>query len=581
MRKLFIILFATGMTSIVMASSPQLTYNGELLPWNTEFTRTLLNYVNKNAVVTEISGIACSRVTPGYIWMESDEDRTCVVATDDAGQTRYKKVTFSSSIDRNDWEDMCGGKFNGKDYLFVGCFGDNNASKGNYQILYFEEPAITGSSTVTVAPNIIKFQYPNGTLHNAEAMMYDNREQMIYIVTKVYYDVCQVYKLPMSLNYGSNLQTLTYVCDLGVKSDIGIGATGDGDKAYKGFHLVTGADISPDGNYVLIKNHNNTAGDLGQEYSWTLMWKRQGNESLSETLKRQPEPIGCYEQEWQGEAICWLDSTTFYTVSDDEGQPPMYKYVRTMGGGGTPDPDPDPDPAIEKDITIDGNFDDWSDLNGLAHAEVPSSTTHENLYDMRWYADEAYIYFYLEFSTDVEPIDIFLSTDDNASTGHNGWMFQNSAAEYLIEEEDIANHFTDVTSTFFTFDGTKAQSAWDGWIEANISGTTNACAPVTLANGHRAIEGRIVQALFPDPVVALKVGVFTSDASWVENGYLPQGDGGDAAPLLEVPIYKVPTGIDAAENQESSVESRKMIRNGQLFIIRDGKTYNAQGIEVR
>ena len=244
-----------------------------------------------------------------------------------------------------------------------------------------------------------------------------------------------------------------------------------------------------------------------------------------------------------------------------------------QGGGG--------DPTPSGDFTIDGNFDDWSDLNGLAHAEVPSSTTHENLYDMRWYADEAYIYFYLEFSTDVEPIDIFLSTDDNASTGHNGWMFQNSAAEYLIEEEDIANHFTDVTSTFFTFDGTKAQSAWDGWIEANISGTTNACAPVTLANGHRAIEGRIVQALFPDPVVALKVGVFTSDASWVENGYLPQGDGGDAAPLLEVPIYKVPTGIDTAENQDSKVESRKMIRNGQLFIIRDGKTYNAQGIEVR
>ena len=575
MRKLFIILFATGMTSIVMASSPQLTYNGELLPWNTEFTRTLLNYVNKNAVVTEISGIACSRVTPGYIWMESDEDRTCVVATDDAGQTRYKKVTFSSSIDRNDWEDMCGGKFNGKDYLFVGCFGDNNASKGNYQILYFEEPAITGSSTVTVAPNIIKFQYPNGTLHNAEAMMYDNREQMIYIVTKVYYDVCQVFKLPMSLNYGSNLQTLTYVCDLGVKSDIGIGATGDGDKAYKGFHLVTGADISPDGNYVLIKNHNNTAGDLGQEYSWTLMWKRQGNESLSETLKRQPEPIGCYEQEWQGEAICWLDSTTFYTVSDDEGQPPMYKYVRTMGGGGTPDPDPDPDPAIEKDITIDGNFDDWSDLNGLAHAEVPSSTTHENLYDMRWYADEAYIYFYLEFSTDVEPIDIFLSTDDNASTGHNGWMFQNSAAEYLIEEEDIANHFTDVTSTFFTFDGTKAQSTWDGWIEANISGTTNACAPVTLANGHRAIEGRIVQALFPDPVVALKVGVFTSDANWVENGYLPQGDGGDAAPLLEVPIHRLPTAIenttDSQNTQAYDVLGRPVDSNYHGIVIQNGK----------
>jgi len=38
----------------------------------------------------------------------------------------------------------------------------------------------------------------------------------------------------------------------------------------------------------------------------------------------------------------------------------------------------------------------------------------------------------------------------------------------------------------------------------------------------------------------------------------------------------VTTGID--EVQRDEVQSTKVLRNGQLLIIRDGKTYNAQGI---
>ena len=40
------------------------------------------------------------------------------------------------------------------------------------------------------------------------------------------------------------------------------------------------------------------------------------------------------------------------------------------------------------------------------------------------------------------------------------------------------------------------------------------------------------------------------------------------------------TGIGIVESQKSKVESIKVIRDGQLFILRDGKTYNAQGMRV-
>jgi len=221
---------------------------------------------------------------------------------------------------------LSGGVYNGVNYLFIGSFGDNEEHRTDYRIIYFEEPAIdpVNLPEQTVTPKYIKYVYPDGKKHNNEALMYDNREQMIYIITKVYYDVCQVFRIPFRLDYGDETQTLEYVCDLGVKSDLG-----EGSKPYKGFHLVTGADISPDGKYILIKNHNN----IVATYCWVLYWVRQDGESVADAVKRQPQPIKAYNTyEWQGEAICWLDDDTFYTTSDaDDGNPPIYKFTRKWG----------------------------------------------------------------------------------------------------------------------------------------------------------------------------------------------------------------------------------------------------------
>ena len=308
-----------------------LTYNGEVLPINTEFTRTMSGQIGANIGIPEVSGIACSRVTPGYIWMHSDEtDRDTnpfIVATDETGSVLGAKVSFDH-VYRWDWEDMCGGVYDNKNYLFIGGFGDNNHTDGEYCIIWFEEPAIDPAHPdVLVNAHRIKFEYPDGKKHNCESLMYDNVEQVLYIVTKVYDDVNQVFSLPFRLDYGDEVQTLTYVCDLGVTTDIGEGEFNGATHRYKGFHLATAADISPDGKYILIKNHNNYVAI----YSWVLYWERNGNESIAETLKkRQPKVIDCYEYEWQGEAIAWLDDNTFYTTSDSdiESEPPIYKYTK-------------------------------------------------------------------------------------------------------------------------------------------------------------------------------------------------------------------------------------------------------------
>ena len=328
-KKLFFIsmLYVCACTN---AATPQLVYNGDTLEWNYSWKRMQCGTLDVKKNIVEVSGIACSRVTPGYIWMQSDEtdenSNPFIIATDEKGAERACKVKFNK-IYRWDWEDMSGGVYDGKNYLFIGAFGDNDETDGEYSIIYFEEPAIdpVNKPEVTVTTSRIKYVYPDGKKHNAEALMYDNREQIIYIITKVYYDVCQVFQIPFRLDYGDEEQTLEYVCDLGLKSDLG-----SGTKPYKGFHLVTGADISPDGKYILIKNHNN----IDATYTWLLYWIRQDGESIADAVKRQPQPLKCYNYEWQGEAVCWLDDNIFYTTSDsDEGNPPVYKYIRKWGEG--------------------------------------------------------------------------------------------------------------------------------------------------------------------------------------------------------------------------------------------------------
>ncbi len=332
MRKIILACLLLFIAASAYAVRFPLVYKGDTLAWNKEWKRTSSGTMSESLNLPEVSGIACSRVTPGYIWMESDDYESYIIATDEKGQDLACKLKMSKTIGW-DWEDMSGGVYEGKNYLFVGSFGDNEETRKDYRIVWFEEPAIdpVNKPEQTVTPNYIRYKYPDGKSHNNEALMYDNREQMIYIITKVYYNVCQVFKLPFRLDYStSDTLTLEYVCDLGVIDDIGYGEKDGKTLRFKGFHLVTGADVSPDGNYILIKNHNN----ISAPYSWVLLWERAEGESVAETLKnRTPQPIYCYEWEWQGEAICWLDDGTFYTTSDSDGEPPIYKYTRKWGEG--------------------------------------------------------------------------------------------------------------------------------------------------------------------------------------------------------------------------------------------------------
>lgn len=309
--KRLISVFVAGLVSATIAwAANGIDYNGTNLALNNGFTRTECGTMAKN-VMPETSGFACSRQTPGYIWAHGDENtgsKEKIVAIQPSG-TLAMTVTFSGDPNRDDWEDIATGVYNNTNYIFLGAFGDNDLQfKDSYYIYYFEEPVIT-SGTVNVNVNYIRFGYPDNKAHNTETLMYDNVEQMFYIVDKVKDKdgadgICRIYQLPFRTDYGTATQTLTLIC-----------ALGNGSK----FNAVTGGDITPDGRWMLIKNK-----------PYALLWERQGTESLSATVQRLPVQIAAYQEEKQGEAVAWLDATTFYTTSDDKNNVPIYKYVRTL-----------------------------------------------------------------------------------------------------------------------------------------------------------------------------------------------------------------------------------------------------------
>lgn len=319
MKKIYFFLFAMAICSMAMeAVNPPITFRGEKLEYDTTFTRIQVG--ETPTYIPEVSGMSCSHVTPGYLWIQSDEVFR-IAAINPKGDI-FSKIVFKdcpkhNGTTRRDWEALSTGVWQGKNYLFVGAVGDNDEQyKDEYYILYMEEPEIGNvvnpvAVNYSVGTNYIRYGYPDGRAHNTEAIMYDNVDQTMYIIDKVYQGVNTVYSLRMDTTYGNDLQILTEVCKLGNEGE------------YQ-FQRVTAADETPDGKYIIIKNNYSECDTAN-----CLIWVREeANEPLSQTLQRQPKQIEAYLTEWQGEAIAWLDSTTFYTTSDDDGSAPIYVYVR-------------------------------------------------------------------------------------------------------------------------------------------------------------------------------------------------------------------------------------------------------------
>jgi len=138
--------------------------------------------------------------------------------------------------------------------------------------------------------------------------MYDPIDNLILVVDKWANRTSSadfantVYSTPFRLTSGT--VTLTTVRKLGLDNEI---------------NTFTAADISLDGQHILIKNKRRV-----------LYWQRAfADEPFAAVIARQPELLASYVEEEQGESAGWsLDALSFYTVSDEPKSSKIFSYTR-------------------------------------------------------------------------------------------------------------------------------------------------------------------------------------------------------------------------------------------------------------
>ena len=560
-------MIVAGLMSATIAwAAGGINYDGTKLTLNDEFTRTECGTMYKS-VMTEVSGLACSRTTPGYLWAHGDENigsNRKIVAIQPSGTLAMTVNLTTPGTERDDWEDICCGVYGNTNYVFLGAIGDNDLQYNDqYYIYYFEEPAITsGSTTVTV--NTIRYGYPDNQAHNTETLMYDNVEQMFYIADKVD-GVCHLYKLPFRTDYGTDVQRLTEVC-----------ALGSGSK----FKLANGGDISPDGKWMAVKNEKHV-----------LLWERQGTESLSQTVLRRPLQVAAYQAEEQGESLAWLDSTTFYSTSDSKNDTPIYRYVRGTGS------------VTPVDTTHTDTIPAEPQLTPPALYEVMMS----NFYSA--YIDGGNLKAFYLAGTEVPTVSTY-KTNEGTVWEQNGNTItltgtDNTAISYTLVTEPVTP--VEYTAEEIVFDGSesswvKCAYGWDAskkWrfsktdedYSREIAGKTHvefflpACDTVVL----KSMDGneRDMRVYANGVEIGSKTKLLKSGTTLVVNQSVPfmlsvvsaqsSGDGGVKA--LRMACRTDATGFD--QIQSDQIKTTKVLRNGHILIIRGEHIFTITGQPVR
>lgn len=293
MRYLTIILFSLCLQSCCWLTNCQDPAPEETLPGFESTPQVASLNVSH---LDEVSGISPSFRFPGHLWLMEDSDTEAKIDLLRTDGTHIRKVVFNGA--NRDWEDMAlaPGPEAGKNYLYIGEIGDNNARYGDYYVYRFEEPA-EGQEVIHTF-DTIHFRYPNNESYDAETLMVDPSSRDIYIITKNQLNV-RVYRLPYPQNTAS-VNTAEYMGTIK-------------------YFLVVSGDVSPDGSEILLKSYNAV-----------YYWKRKSGETLYQVLSRDHDLSAPYIIEPQGESVCWdTQARGYYTLSEKgNGQkiPPLYYY---------------------------------------------------------------------------------------------------------------------------------------------------------------------------------------------------------------------------------------------------------------
>ncbi len=267
----------------------------------------LANLSDQN--ISESSGVVASRLNPGIYWTHNDSgDGPFIYAFDRSGKS--KGVWRVTRADAWDWEDIAvgPGPTRGTSYVYIGDIGDNDRERKVIIVYRIPEPVVEtdvsasrGNPLLTAPAEAIRLEFPDGR-HDAEALLVHPRTGDLYLITKTKSASCKVYKAAAPFDTSTIIQ-LSVVADLQLPGVIA--------------GMVTGADISPDGQRVVLCD-NFSAYEIslpGVDAGFDSIWQ-QPFTSIELGFRRQGEAV-CYRQD--GKAI----------LATSEGTPtPLLEVLR-------------------------------------------------------------------------------------------------------------------------------------------------------------------------------------------------------------------------------------------------------------
>jgi hypothetical protein len=258
----------------------------------------------KEKSISESSGLAASRTTPGAYWTHNDSgDGPFIYAFDTRGDSLgIFRVTGAQA---RDWEDMAAGPGPqaNKSYLYIGDIGDNNEARDEVVVYRVAEPALNATTRkltkvrpgLTEPAEAIRLKYPDGK-HDAEVLLVHPTTGNIYIVNKVPIANPVVYEATAPFTSGK-LITMKRLGEIRVPSIFG--------------GVVTGGSISPDGRRVALC-------DYFQGYEIILP---AGSKDFNEIWKQRMTGFDLGKRQ-QGESITYrLDGKAFLASSEGKRSP--------------------------------------------------------------------------------------------------------------------------------------------------------------------------------------------------------------------------------------------------------------------
>jgi len=275
------------------------------------------------APLLEASGIARDPRDSNVFWVHNDSGNPAELYAVD-GQANLRAVVPVRDATDRDLEDIAVGPCPEGACLYLADIGDNLAVHGSIVIHRLPMPALpeaatsggdaterTDSGDASVRPEVSWwFVYPAGP-RDAESLAIDGNHGELILVTKGREDVVELYAAPLdSLASGSGrANTLRRIGRLQIP--IGGGTS----------QLVTGADLSPDGTRLVIRNYTTL-----YEFDW------DGSAAFDTlAIPRHTSLLAALEP--QGEGVAWNnEGTELLLVSEGRGgRPPSLSRMSCPG----------------------------------------------------------------------------------------------------------------------------------------------------------------------------------------------------------------------------------------------------------